>query len=205
MSLSVGQPGDMISAIELNSSDCLLLAMLRFLCLLTHRWDKRVFDRSAFYYRTCKRCGKIQRGIYNTWEIVRERAYVKSEQLGIVRRPSTRLDRLAHTLRLRRTRANDRTVSGRHSEKRKDRRVDTAILVFLEDRRGVTRDISASGAYFWTSGRYAVGESIRFTMARNTANGRMISRCDGHVLRTEPYDYMVGVAASIKESTAEAA
>jgi len=205
MSLSVGQPGDMISAIELSSSDCLLLAMLRFLCLLTHRWDKRVFDRSAFYYRSCKRCGKIQRGIYNTWEIIRERAYVKSEQLGIVRRPSTRLDRLAHTLRLRRSRANDRTVSGRHSEKRKDRRVDTAILVFLENRRGVTRDISASGAYFWTSGRYAVGEPICFATEHNTAAGRVISKCRGHVLRTEPHDHMVGVAASIKESTVEAA
>jgi hypothetical protein len=62
----------------------------------------------------------MQRGVYDpfwrgiSWETMRERAYVKSEQAQIVRRPSSRLDRIAHSVGLRRSRAND----GRRSTKR---------------------------------------------------------------------------------------
>jgi hypothetical protein len=85
-------------------------------CLLTHKWDRKIFDRSAFYYRTCKRCGKMQRGIYDTWETMRERTYIKSQQIRIVRHPSSQLDHLAHTLGLRRSRASDGERPGKRSE-----------------------------------------------------------------------------------------
>jgi len=174
-------------------------------CRFKHKWDRKIFDGSLFYVRTCERCGAIQRGIYGTWETIRERTYIKSQQFGIIRQPSTRGDQLAHTLKLRRSRASDRTASGQRSEKRKDRRVDSALFVSLEKARGVTRDVSASGAFFWTSGAYAVGEPISFAIEHNTPTGRMISKCRGDVLRTEPQDHMVGVAASIKELTIESA
>jgi hypothetical protein len=91
------------------------------------------------------------------------------------------------------------------SQKRKDRRVDTPLLVFLENRRGVTRDMSASGAFFWTSGTYAPGEPISFVIELKTAGGRMMWKCRGDVVRTEPRDHMVGVAARITESAMEPA
>lgn len=167
-------------------------------CYFGHRWAGRVFDGSSFYVRSCQRCGKVQRGIYNTWETLRERTYIRSQQVDIDRNPATRLGKLAHTFRLRRSRASDRAESRRGSEKRKDRRLDTALFVYTEHARGVTRDVSASGVFFWTSGAYAVGEPICFAMEGNATTGKNISNCQGHVLRIEPRDYMVGVAASIK-------
>ena len=44
-------------------------------------------------------------------------------------------------------------------QNRLDKRVDTAMLVYLKGARGVTRDMSASGAYFWTIGDYTVVSS----------------------------------------------
>ena len=35
-------------------------------------------------------------------------------------------------------------------QRRGDQRVDSPLLVFLENARGVTRDVSPSGAFFWT-------------------------------------------------------
>jgi len=192
-------------------------------CLIGHNWVVAgVFDPEPACFapwRVCARCGQMQRSTFDhsdsiSWETLRERNDITSELIRsairerndvtsklvrIVRQPTSRLDQLAHTFRLRRTRTNDRTASRRSVEKRKDQRADTALFVYTENARGVTRDVSASGAFFWTGGRYAVGASIRFAIEHNTANGREISNCRGHVLRIEPRDYMVGVAASIRE------
>lgn len=86
---------------------------------------------------------------------------------------------------------------------RKDQRVDTPLLVYLDNARGVTRDMSASGAFFWAGREYAVGESINFAIELKTAGGRMMWKCRGDVLRTEPRDYMSGIAVKITESTME--
>jgi len=61
----------------------------------------------------------MQRGTYDAytraivWETMRERTYVKSEQLQIVRRPSSWLDQWAHTLGLRRSRMRDKSRLGK--------------------------------------------------------------------------------------------
>lgn len=91
------------------------------------------------------------------------------------------------------------------THQRKDKRFDTPMLVFLENARGVTRDTSTSGAFFWTSGTYTPGQPISFAIELKTAGGRMMWKCKGAVVRTEPRDYMVGVAATITESTMEPA
>jgi len=83
-------------------------------CLLAHRWGRKRYDGSDFYFRKCEKCGAIQRGIYNVWEPIRDRAFIKSEQIRIVRQRSSWLDRLTHTLRLRRTRIRDRAQLGRY-------------------------------------------------------------------------------------------
>jgi len=99
-------------------------------CLFTHKWGnpKAVpvtscvrYIRTVLYYRICKRCGTMQRGIYDrfwnymVWETMRERTYIKSQQLKIVREPSARLDQLAHTLGLRRSRMSDRMRAERRT------------------------------------------------------------------------------------------
>jgi len=88
-------------------------------CLFTHLWKINV--KSVHAYRTCKRCGTAQRGIYDclyqdiAWETMRARAYVTPEQFKIVRKPISRLDQLTHSLGLRRSRMTDRTASGNQS------------------------------------------------------------------------------------------
>ena len=88
-------------------------------CLFTHQWTINV--KSVHAYRTCKRCGKMQRGIYDglyqdiVWETMRARAYVTPDQFQIVRKPPSRLGELTHTLGLRRSRMTDRTGSGNQS------------------------------------------------------------------------------------------
>jgi len=91
-------------------------------CLFPHKWARSVINvQSAIAYRTCVRCGTMQRGIFDrfwddiSWETIRERSYVKSQQAKIVRRPSSRLDQLAHSLGLRRSRTSDDMRSGKRS------------------------------------------------------------------------------------------
>jgi hypothetical protein len=91
------------------------------------------------------------------------------------------------------------------AERRKDRRVETELPVFLGNARGVTRDMSPSGAFFWISGRYAVGESVSFSMEMKTAGGTMMWKCRGNVVRTEPRGDDIGVAVRITESAMERA
>lgn len=101
--------------------------------------------RSVVPIRTCEQCGTMQRGIYDpfwrdiAWETMRERAYTKPTQIQvarqissswetieggayvtweraqIVRKPSSLLDRLAHSLGLRRNRMSDRRGAGKRS------------------------------------------------------------------------------------------
>lgn len=96
-------------------------------CLIKHEWflGRSVYvtshARGALHYRTCKRCGTTQRGFDAfegriPWETLRERSHIRSEQIQIIRRPSSRLDQLAHTLRLRRTRTSDSTRAEKRSE-----------------------------------------------------------------------------------------
>ncbi|MDH3314837.1 MAG: PilZ domain-containing protein [Betaproteobacteria bacterium] len=94
-------------------------------------------------------------------------------------------------------------MTAKQPEVRRDQRVDTALPVFLENASGITRDMSASGAFFWISGTYAIGESISFSIELKTAGGRMMRKCKGEVLRTEPRGTDMGVAVRITESALE--
>ncbi len=90
-------------------------------------------------------------------------------------------------------------------EKRRHQRVETALPVFLENATGVTRDMCASGVYFWTDGVCAPGKDIGVSIELQTAEGRMMRKCKGEVLRTEPRGTDVGVAVRITESAMESA
>ena len=79
-------------------------------------------------------------------------------------------------------------------EKRRDRRIDIALPVKLENATGITRNVSSSGVFFWTSGSYALGDAITFAMGRKTESGEFMLKCRGVVLRTEQRGDDNGVA-----------
>ena len=89
-------------------------------------------------------------------------------------------------------------------EKRRGQRIHTALPVFLKNARGTTRDVSASGVYFWTSESIcAPGDLINFSVELKRPGGKMMLKCQGDVVRTEPRATEIGVAVKIVESAME--
>ena len=91
-------------------------------CLLSHKWSMAKLlrfesavphARPSLYYRSCDRCGAVQRGVYDilsggiSWETLREHDRSRLEQIQIIRQRSSRLEQLAHSLNLRRSRQGD--------------------------------------------------------------------------------------------------
>jgi hypothetical protein len=91
-------------------------------------------------------------------------------------------------------------------ENRGESRVRTALPVILESTTGVTRDLSTSGVFFWADGDpFTAGDRISFAVQLRGAAGKMTLLCRGHVVRTEHYEAMLGVAVRITDSAMEAA
>ena len=88
------------------------------------------------------------------------------------------------------------------SDRRKDQRIHTAFPVRLENATGITRDVSASGVFFffWAGGGWAPGERISFAVEISRPVGTMKLNCQGEIIRTESRDAMVGVAVRVTES-----
>lgn len=86
-------------------------------------------------------------------------------------------------------------------ENRGGDRVITALPVYLEGVKGVTRDVSASGLYFETEASFSVGNSVSFTVDFMSRTGKMKLQCRGNIIRVEPNGGRVGVAVKITEST----
>jgi hypothetical protein len=85
-------------------------------------------------------------------------------------------------------------------------RVHTALPVILENATGITRDVSASGVFFWTDGgSFTAGDPINFAVQIRRPAGKMTLMCRGDVVRAEQYEAMLGVAVRITESTMEPA
>lgn len=92
------------------------------------------------------------------------------------------------------------------SEKRIGQRIRTALPVILKNAQGITRDVSASGVFFWTSeSTCAPGEPISFSVEFKRPKGRMKLKCQGDVVRTELRNGEMGVAVKITESALELA
>jgi hypothetical protein len=94
-------------------------------------------------------------------------------------------------------------MTGRPAERRRSKRIDVALPVILENATGVTRDVSASGVFFWKSGTFVYGESISFSMERKTESGKFMQKCRGVVARTEPRDNDIGVGVEITKTEME--
>ena len=92
-----------------------------------------------------------------------------------------------------------------HAEKRRHQRIHIALPVFLSDATGVTRDVSASGMFFWTAGACPPGEPIGFEVELRRPGGKMRLKCRGDVIRTESDTARVGIAVKITDSAMEQA
>jgi hypothetical protein len=91
-------------------------------------------------------------------------------------------------------------------EKRRGQRIHTALPVFLKNAEGITRDVSASGVFFWTSeSTCALRELISFSVELKRPEGRIKLKCQGDVVRTELRNGEMGVAVKITESAMELA
>ena len=91
-------------------------------------------------------------------------------------------------------------------EKRRGPRIHAALPVLLKNVQGVTRDVSASGLFFWISKSTCVlGELISFSVEFSRRESNMVLRCRGDVVRTEPRANDIGVAVRIIDSAMELA
>ena len=96
-------------------------------------------------------------------------------------------------------------MTARMTEMRKEQRYVGNYPVFLGNAMCATRDMSASGVYIWKDGMcmFAPGDSIKFAVQLETANGRLMWKCQGTVVRTEPIGNMAGMAVKLNEVTME--
>lgn len=73
--------------------------------------------------------------------------------------------------------------------------------MILRNAKGLTRDVSACGAYFWIEGQaFDTGDHIRFAVQIDRPAGGMRLVCRGDVVRTERFEAVLGVAVRITES-----
>jgi hypothetical protein len=63
----------------------------------------------------------------------------------------------------------------------------------------VTRDVSASGAFFETEAHCRVGSPVRFAIQLATPWGPAHFDCRGKIVRVERHDGTVGVAVQFEE------
>jgi PilZ domain len=89
------------------------------------------------------------------------------------------------------------------AERRKTPRCPSSLPVVLEHSAGVLRDISLSGAFFWTRGTYGPEDPISFAIQLQTVGKPLLWKCEGNVVRTEQHGLDVGVGVRITRTAVE--
>ena len=89
-------------------------------------------------------------------------------------------------------------VSEARAERRLSTRYPASLVVEMEDGKGVTRNVSASGVYLETREQPTMGAPIHFTLILEHATPAPIRlACVGSVVRVEPRENGFGVALAI--------
>ena len=88
---------------------------------------------------------------------------------------------------------------------RSEKRVRAQLSVDLGRAQGVTRDVSASGAFCETDVSYKVGNRVRFAIDLATPWGPAHFDCKGKIVRLEKHDGTVGVAVRFSDADLPAA
>lgn len=94
-------------------------------------------------------------------------------------------------------------MAAKQAERRKHPRSPSSLPVVLENATGVLRDISLSGAFFWTRGTYRPEDPISFAIQLETAQKPLMWKCEGDVVRTEQHGSDVGVGVRITRTAVE--
>ena len=94
-------------------------------------------------------------------------------------------------------------MGAKRIERRKTPRSPSSLPVVLENSTGVLRDISLSGAFFWTHGTYRPDDPIGFAIQLETAGKTLMWKCEGHVVRTEQHGPDVGLGVRITRTEVE--
>ena len=94
-------------------------------------------------------------------------------------------------------------MGAKRVERRKNPRSPSSLPVVLENATGVLRDISLSGAFFWTHGTYRPDDPIGFAIQLETAGRLLMWKCEGNVVRIEQHGPDVGVGVRITRTAME--
>lgn len=76
-------------------------------------------------------------------------------------------------------------------------RIPSQLVVVESGKKGLTRDISATGVYFEIDTKHEAGSAIQFHIELDTPGGKLKLVCEGEVVRVEDLNGMVGIAAKI--------
>lgn len=80
-------------------------------------------------------------------------------------------------------------------------RFNAELPVTLDGQLGVTRDISATGAYFEVNSSAVLGSTVTFDIYLKTPNGSpAVLKCQGQIVRTELQGQRRGIAVTFSES-----
>ena len=86
-------------------------------------------------------------------------------------------------------------------DRRASARIPIARPVYLENAKGFTHNLSASGVFFWiTSGSYNVGDPISLSLEISRPEGPVMVKCQGVIVRVERYESRLGVAVNFTET-----
>jgi hypothetical protein len=86
-------------------------------------------------------------------------------------------------------------------DRRQTHRIAVQLPLELENGKGVTRDVSASGVFFLTDVSFSIGTPITFCLLLEQVDplGPLRVRCQGQVVRLECCKGKAGVAVAISE------
>lgn len=84
-------------------------------------------------------------------------------------------------------------------DRRASQRIQVEVPVYIGHEKAITRDISWSGIYFFTSQPFTEGKDLNFRLDLSYAlPGKPVKLdCQGEVIRVEPHDGKYGIAAKI--------
>jgi len=95
-----------------------------------------------------------------------------------------------------------RTKTKKRKYHRSEKRVRAELPVKLGRAKGVTRDVSRSGAFFETDATCRVGSPVHFAIRLETPWGPAHFDCRGKIVRVERHDRTMGVAVQFSELSA---
>jgi len=84
-------------------------------------------------------------------------------------------------------------------EKRKEERTVIELPLAFEDGKGLTRNLSSSGMFFWTDSTpaFAVGDRVSITLEVVRSGRKIKPKCQAEIVRVEQRGKQTGVGLKI--------